>query len=81
MKKNGNSKWDLKSFITIEVITGLVVVFVMIIGAVVFGFLPADAAIVGTIITLFSSISISIVTYYFTRPKKKDEDQEDKDET
>lgn len=65
-------KWDLKSIITLILVVVLAIVTLFLIGAVVFGLMGSDNPIANAIILLFSNSVTMILTYFFTRKEKKD---------
>lgn len=63
-------KLDVKSIITLGLVGALIVITVALILGVVFGVLPADNAIVNSIILLFSNATSMVMTYFFTKKKE-----------
>lgn len=65
-------KWDLKSTITVTLVIVLAIVTLFLIGAMVFGAISTDNPIVNSIILLFSNSVTMVLTYFFTRKEKKE---------
>lgn len=66
-------KWDLKSIITLMLVSVLALVVLVLIASVVFGFLPSDDKLVNSIILLFSNSVTMILTYFFAKKKGSEE--------
>lgn len=65
-------KWDLKSIITLILIIVLAIITLFLVGSMVFGALGSDNPVVNAIIVLFSNSVTMILTYFFTRKEKKE---------
>ena len=65
-------KWDLKSIITLILIIVLAIVTLFLVGSMVFGALGSDNPVVNAIVLLFSNSVTMILTYFFTRKEKKE---------
>ncbi len=65
-------KWDLKSIITLILIVVLAIITLFLVGSMVFGALGSDNPVVNAIIVLFSNSVTMILTYFFTRKEKKE---------
>ena len=65
-------KWDLKSIITLILIVVLAIITLFLVGSVVFGALGSDNPVVNAIVLLFSNSVTMILTYFFTRKEKKE---------
>lgn len=65
-------KWDLKSIITLILVIVLAIITLFLVGSMVFGALGSDNPVVNAIIVLFSNSVTMILTYFFTRKEKKE---------
>ncbi len=68
-------KWDLKSAITVTLVAVLAIVTLFLIGAMVFGGISTDNPIVNSIVLLFSNSVTMVLTYFFTKKDKKENEQ------
>lgn len=68
-------KWDLKSTITVTLVIALELITLFLIGAVVFGAIGTDNPIVNPIVLLFSNSVTMVLTYFFTKKEKKENEQ------
>lgn len=68
-------KWDLKSTITVTLVAVLAIVTLFLIGAMVFGAISTDNPIVNSIVLLFSNSVTMVLTYFFTKKDKKENEQ------
>lgn len=65
------AKFDLKSVITLMLVTALVVLMLSLTAAMIFGVITYENPIINGIMILFTNAVTSVLTFYFS--KKKDE--------
>lgn len=65
-------KWDLKSIITVTLVIALEIITLFLVGSMVFGALGSDNPVVNAIIVLYSNSVTMVLTYFFTRKEKKE---------
>lgn len=65
-------KVDVKSVITLSLVSAMILITLALITAVIIGKLPTDNPLVNAIILLFSNSTTMVMTYFFTKSKNGD---------